>query len=124
MSGAFEVGQTLYLHRHIHGNQKGDPENLSPVTVSTVGRKWISLANGSRFLRDDPRMGLDGHGYSSTGRCYITAEEFHRERAFNKALAELERWFADRRWTGPGTLTLENLEAALVALGVREAAVK
>ncbi len=121
MSGSFEVGQVLYLHRYNLGNREGNSGNLSPVTVSTVGRKWISLANGSRFLRDDPRMGLDGHGHSSSGRCYITAEEFHRERAFNKAWAELGRWVSDCRWSRPKDITLENLEAALVALGIRDA---
>lgn len=64
----YTEGQTLWLvpSRYRHS---GEPRE---VTITKVGRKWLTLNNGYRAAVDG--LALDGGEYSSPGVCYLTRE--------------------------------------------------
>lgn len=68
-------GQTLWFV----GASLGNFRNLmGPVTVTKVGRKWAELRGGAaiaglgRYRLNVETLAVDGAGYSSPGRCYLS----------------------------------------------------
>src|SRR5688572_12649095 len=65
------VGQTVFVSWSHRAR-----DNLSTSSVTKVGRKWVHLTGGYRF---DESMTLDGSGYSSPGRVYLSREDYERK---------------------------------------------
>lgn len=90
------------------------------VTVTKVGRKWAELsARGYRI--DKTTLIIDGAGYTSPGRCYLTKDEHTAEENMRQAWRKL-RDFIDRKYSPPHGITVESVEAALHMLGYSEPA--
>ena len=45
------------------------------VTVVKVGRKFATLSDGDRVYLED--LYIDGKGYTSPGRVYLSAQDYH-----------------------------------------------
>jgi hypothetical protein len=67
----FTVGEALY---YVTNNmiRRGNPEY---VTISKVGRKWL-YCDGMRI--DKETLVVDGHGYSSPGKCWLSQDEYEQ----------------------------------------------
>ncbi len=107
------VGQKLWMvpyQRHL-----GVPMF---VQVTKVGRKWAEISlRGYRISLN--KLIIDGGGYTSPGRCYLTKEEHEAEVKLHAAWARL-RSFMDRKHNPPDGVTIENIEAAIQVLGLPE----
>lgn len=81
----FEKGQKLLLlHKRLNG--------IREVEVVSIGYKWVTLNIGNpnyRFRIDNPQMTIDGMGYSSPGRCYLSLEEFETQTRLAEAIGAL-----------------------------------
>lgn len=80
-----EKGQKLVLQ---HKRRNG----ICEAEVVSVGHKWVTLNLGNpnyRFRIDDPQMTIDGRGYSSPGRCYLSREEFETHTRRSEAIGTL-----------------------------------
>ena len=65
-----EPGQRLY---YVPRKRDGKPQWL---TVTSVGRRWATCGEGYDTIRVDiDTMQVDGRGYSSPGRCYLSEAE-------------------------------------------------
>lgn len=101
-------GQTLFfVPSHLRRREASD------VEVTKVGRKWAQLSNGHRI--DVETMRVDGGGYTSPGRCWVSREDYEREVLRNQA------WRALRDAIGafvPNGVSLEDIAAARALLKV------
>jgi hypothetical protein len=79
----FKVGQSLWFAPS--ARWAGAPRS---VVISKVGRKWITLGDEGRM--DPETMRMDGEGFSSPGRCYLTRQDWE------DAVARRDAW--DRVW--------------------------
>lgn len=101
-------GQTLYFVRR--GGRGSAP---GAVTVTKVGRKWAALDNGHRI--DVQNLEVDGRGYNSPGRCYLSREAYESEAARDRAWSELRRLMPYR---APKGLDAERIHHYARLLGV------
>lgn len=84
------------------------------VTVTKVGRKWAEIsARGYRI--DKETLAIDGGGYTSPGRCYLTKDEHDAAENLRRAWSKL-RDYVDRKYTAPEGVTVDAIEAALRVL--------
>jgi len=84
----FEAGQKLWFVPAQKYN--GEPKE---VEIARVGRKWLILSShnmrhGSRV--DMNNLYLDGHGYSSPGRCYLSKETWEAEQKMESTWYEFK----------------------------------
>lgn len=78
-------GQKLWMVPH--QRYIGEPRE---VTITKVGRKWLTLDSGHRAAVDG--LALDGGGgYSSPGVCYLTREAWEADKALNDAWDKLRK---------------------------------
>ena len=106
MKQKLTVGQELwYVSRRRYSTNKW-------VTVTKVGRKWATLDTGQRI--DIETWEVDGGGYTSIARCYLSVGECEDERE----LEDLWRLLRDRtsRFTVPDGLTAEDVRKAMALL--------
>ena len=56
------------------------------VTVGKVGRKWLTLEEGThyRYRINVEDLVADGAGFFSPGRCYLSKEEYEATEALNE----------------------------------------
>lgn len=93
-----EVGQVLYLvFRH------GRPYW---ATISKIGSRWIHTNAGDRIDKND--LTLDGKGYESPGRAYLSQEEHEKEQRRDKAWLEL-RWMLRDKTLCPAHISTETV---------------
>lgn len=86
---SYTEGQKLWMvprHRYM-----GEPRE---VTITKVGRKWLTLDNRHRAAVDG--LTLDGGEYMSPGVCYLTRQEWEIEKTLlgNRWLRDSRRVFA------------------------------
>lgn len=78
------------------------------VSVVKVGRKWAEIdIRGYRIDKDS--LFIDGHGYTSPGRCYLSRDEFEASDMLEKSWSQI-RGFIDRQYRVPDGLTLEKVQ--------------
>lgn len=94
MSETLKVGDKVYFVRSGHSGRTY-PEWL---TVEKVGRKWVQLSRDYRLPIGS--MYIDGRGYASPGRCYMSQEDYERHQ-LRRAQWQLIREFVDRRYGNP-----------------------
>ena len=109
------VGQKLY---YVPANRyrRVDP---TEVTVTAVGRKWVTFKDGSiteRFALADPRMEVDGGEYESPGRCYISKDAYESEQVLTRRWNELVKWVDRHKWGAPSGMTVERIDQAIAVL--------
>ncbi len=115
-----QVGQTVYIRYDDPRRHREAP--LATYKITKVGRKWVTIgtlggADVYRFDLTDPDMRLDGQGYSSPGRVYLTREAWETARRKMVAWDALCR-FTQHRFKAPDALTAEQIEQAARILGV------
>jgi hypothetical protein len=87
------------------------------VTVSKIGRRWVTLSDGNRFDRtsDNWRI-VDGGGYSSPGRLWDSEQQFKDSQKVREILNAIEQRFRfGREYCN---VTLEDAVQAARLLGV------
>lgn len=85
------------------------------VTVTRVGRKWLSLSNAHRV--DIDSLLADGKGYSSPGRCYQSLDEYVRLTAIADAWDAFKSALG-RHYRPPASVTVSDILAAANLCGV------
>lgn len=106
----YTEGQKLWLvpsQRYM-----GEPHE---VTITKVGRKWLTLDNRHRAAVDG--LALDGGEYMSPGVCYLTREEWEFEKALNDAWSKLRR-DVDLARRVPSGITVRCIHDARKLLGL------
>lgn len=63
----YQVGDVLYY-------VPNESKNHRLVTITKVGRKWLTINSSMRINKDT--LSVDGYGYSSPGRCYRTEADY------------------------------------------------
>jgi hypothetical protein len=104
----FEVGMELYFV--YSDSRRGEPIY---VKVSKVGRKWVNLDNGYRFDKEDTV--IDGAGYSSPGRIYLSKEDYDNQCKKDLAIRAINKRTDFYSYEGP---SLEDVLAAAKLLKV------
>lgn len=107
----YQVGQELYFVPNSMVSRRESPHT---VTITKVGRKWLTLSNYYRVDRDDLRA--DGGNYSSPGRCWLSQEEY--EKACRLALAWEQFKLHLQNIPRPAMLTLDKIREARRVLGM------
>lgn len=87
---------------------------MSEAAVQSVARKWVYLNKALGRMHKDT-WEIDGAGYNSPGRCYLSHEHYEAEMRANRLWAELNRKI--RYWRPPG-VTIEQIRSAAAVLGV------
>lgn len=105
------VGQELFLvlnGSHLSGGK--------PVTVTAVGRKRAEIDDG-RHRINIRTLYVDGNGYSSPGRCYLSEQEWKDNVLRQDAWASLRRNI-EHMYTLPTDLTIEKMDQIADLLGI------
>lgn len=105
-----KVGQQVFLVLTLRR-----PIQYVTATVTKVGRVWVELDNHHRFELSTWR--LDGKGYSSPGRAYVSEDAYRAETALNDAWAAL-RDTVSAHYQAPEGMTLEQIAEAGRVLGL------
>lgn len=112
MSHAFQEGQVLVFDP---SDRRREPRE---ITIGKVGRKWIQIASDGwadgRF--DKETLVIDGRGYASPGRVWLSWDAYHGEKRRIELHTRLRRMLDD--YSNPYTTT--QVSAALAALGYTE----
>ena len=106
----WQVGIQVYVVRHGYSSKV----NGRTEEVTKVGRNWIYLAR-DRF--DCESMELDGAGYSSPGKVYLSEAEYIATTEISKAWVGLVSRLS---YTPPKGATLSDISAAAKLLQVSE----
>ena len=111
----FHIGQEVYV---VHNGGRGHKDSCK-ATITKIGRRWINYeCRNKSWLsgRFDPEdMWVDGKGYSSPGKVYLSQEDFDESTLRNKAYRDMYR-----RMLHNPTTSLENVQKARVLLGFGE----
>ncbi len=84
----FHVGQVVFVVYNKNRSGGGTCE----LSVTKIGRKWVTIGAGWREERFDPRtMMLDGKEYDSHGKVWLYKEEWERDSVDGKAWDEFRR---------------------------------
>lgn len=109
------VGQKLWFVREDNwAPSRNEPfEKARELTVERLGRKW-AYCGVHRVHRQT--LIVDGEGYGSPGRCYLSREHYEAEKAADSAWNELH---VQTRRSRPGNgPTAEAIRQAAALLGV------
>jgi hypothetical protein len=112
------VGQKLLFVREDRlaiSYQRGRNETIdqaTELTVERLGRKWARCGSYRvhRYTLD-----VDGDGYGSPGRCYLSREHYAAEKAADRAWRALSTKLLHRPDNGPSA---EAIRQAAALLGV------
>lgn len=104
MDKKFTVGQVLYYVPRGYGT----PEN---VTITKIGRVWLSLSNGERCDFD---LVVDSQ-YGSAPRCYLSKEIYEEGVALEKEWFQLRNELSSRM---PAGMTREKISQARKIMGI------
>lgn len=107
----FTVGQKFYFVPDTTVSGRRTP---TWVTVTQVGRKWITTDQGMRF--DPLTLQVDGGQYSSPGRMYVNREEHEARVLVHTSWRHLVHDMQTRR--APNTVSAEDIERARKLLGL------
>jgi hypothetical protein len=103
------VGQRLWYVP----NRRGTAHE---VEIVKIGRKWAELNEGCpRYRIDMETLSVDGRGFSSPGRCHLDREAYEMDQMTRLAWHNVQNQMSRR---GPGSATLENIQAASTLLGL------
>jgi hypothetical protein len=106
----WQVGMEVFVVRH--GYTKNPQGRME--TVTKVGRQWIYLAR-DRF--DCDSLELDGAGYSSPGKVFLSEAEYIETTEISKAWTALVRSIS---YTPPKGITLDEISSVGKLLRLEE----
>jgi hypothetical protein len=87
------------------------------VTISKIGRKWVTLSDGNRFDRTSENWrNVDGAGYSSPGRLWDSTEQYEEYSLVRQIIDAIQRRFRFGR--DSENVSLENARQAARLLGL------
>ena len=104
----FTVGQVLYYVPD--SSVRGGTPHF--VTILKVGRKWLSCR---RMRVDKDSLNVDGNGYASPGKCWLSKEEYEQYSALNKAWADFRRKVDEQRQPSKG-LSVDDIQGVIQLL--------
>lgn len=107
---ALQVGQELWMVP----SEARYRDQARLVRVEKVGRKWADLDCYGRVNMET--MALDGGGFSSHGRCYVSKEAWEAEEKRATAWRILSNEIG-RMWQAPDCVTIETMEQIRKLLG-------
>jgi hypothetical protein len=81
---SWTVGQTVYV---TPSYTRGVVARLRKATITKVGRRWVSLSNGSLFDAANHRVDDNSNG----GRVYVTPDAFSTERYCSELVRRIYR---------------------------------
>lgn len=99
----FKVGQSVVVNWSGYNKSRTTEE-----TITKIGHKWVELAEG-RYRFDPRNMFLDGKGYTSLGKVYLSHAELNDEREYSRLWNDIRRAVRDV-YIPPAHLTLEQLQ--------------
>lgn len=105
----FHVGQQLW---YVPFERRGNPRS---VNVTVIGRKWVTL-EGRQGRFDESTMLMDGNGYSSPGRVYMSQEEHLKSVADSRAWDALT--IALRGMRKPDSVSMSDIQQVAKLLGI------
>lgn len=112
MSHVFKEGQVLVFDP---SDGRREPRE---ITTGKVGRVWVQIASAGwsdgRFNKET--LIIDGRGYASPGRVWLSWDAYRNEKRRLELHARLRRMLDD--YSNP--YTTEQVSAALAALGHTE----
>jgi len=112
----FIVGQTLWF---VHCGTGGNRSHMDgEVTITKVGREWLTLSNRHRV--DKHTLYADGKGYASPGRCYLSREIYEKWKAVLKAWRDFSNSIDPRN--PPAGVDLESIAQAMRILKLEKSA--
>lgn len=107
----FTVGQEVFV---VLNPYRGNlPSRVLRDRVLSVGRKWVCLEGSRRF--DKEGMELDGKGYSSPGRVYLSKEAYEEQSLRGKLWREI-REVCSNTWQPPKEVSVGELTKILWVL--------
>jgi len=105
----FIVGQTLWF---VYNNTYSNRLRLDcEVTITKVGRAWLTLSSGHRI--DKHTLEVDGKGYASDGRCYLSREKHEEEIAVAQEWKKFLRFLQAKGYRVPNGATVESIAQAM-----------
>jgi hypothetical protein len=110
----FIVGQTLWFV--YYKGYSSSPRPDCEVTITKVGREWLTLSSGHRV--DKHTLIADGKGYSSPGRCYLSREIYEKRVATLKAWRDFSSTIDPRN--PPDLASLESIAQAMRLLNLEK----
>ena len=103
----FFAGQKLWWTRlNRSPGAKSDPGH--EVTVTKVGRRWVSLDNGHRI--DSQTWTADGGGSVSPGRCWPSESHYVKEMELEQRWAQFHQ-YVSTQYRAPVGCTKERIDA-------------
>ena len=103
------VGQTLWYVPHMQAYRARAARGYK-VTVAAVGRHWATLEPAQPGWRVDVKaMRVDGMGFESPGRCYLSEAAWRASLDFDDAWCAL-RWAVSVPRRRPEHLTMAQIE--------------
>ena len=80
-----KAGQELYL---VPSRNRGNPRR---VVIEKVGRVWATLAGYGEGRIDMDTLLVDGGDYSSPGVCYLSEEDYLKQKAKSRLWEKIQR---------------------------------
>lgn len=80
------VGQELWFSPTVNLHHR--PDSFA-VTITKIGRRWANITRGLGRV-DVNTLWVDGAGYTSPGRCWLSKDDWETEQLRQLAWRELE----------------------------------
>lgn len=93
---------------------RGSPHD---VQIVKIGRAWATLNRDGRISIETLRV--DGEGYTSPGRCYLSREDYEKRFTIAIACDSFKELIISFRYLSPG-MTADNFAAAAALLGLEK----
>lgn len=89
---------------------------MARAKIVKIGREYVTITAGRRFLRSDPRRKVVSSGYD-VGRCYLTMDEYRDDVARSHAWEALRKGIMDV-YSIPVGFTLTRIQEACSILRI------
>lgn len=107
------VGEKVFYQ--IYTNRR--ESTLAPVVISKVGRKWVHFNNGwHQHKADISSLVVDGNGYTSPGRLWLSVEAYETHQEVQSEWSEL-RFRLERMYKYPEGMTPEKIQKIKELIG-------
>lgn len=108
MSDQFKVGQKLIF---VHSDAR--LRKPYEITIQKIGRKWLYTQT---HRVDCETLFVDGKGYSSPGRCYLTIEAWHQADRLSRTWVAFRKEL-NNQWKTPAGVSVDDILEASKLLG-------
>lgn len=98
------VGQGIYYVPHRH-NGSGNARHL---IITKIGNKWATCGENRGYMVSLASLEVDGEGFTSPGRCYLTKKIYDDTCRLNKMWEDTLKLFA-HRYSRPAHITEQDI---------------